>query len=518
MKTASPAAAWRLALLFLSVVSGASAAERINHEGRILGPMLVVTAPVLFNTAQADQILSAMQIMPRDSAWNEDVSRRPLLTNSTAMIARISSDLAASRRTLRLFEEMNFILVPDNQPRVDIRFLDYPDESDDLKAGSTDIGSYPLPTNLPVETWPSGTGALTLTQWQQDVNNDGGDRHAIVVMPGAGFIWELWQSKQVPTATPTWQASNGAKFPLSTNVPRSTGWTSGDAAGLPMFPALVRFDECERGMVEHAMRVVVKHSRAEYRYPANHFASSPSTTDPDVPAMGQRLRLKSGFVLPNNWTAQERSVALGLKKYGALVADNGGFFSISITPDQRWPAGCFDRIQTLAIDQFEVVQGTDAAAGPRSSGARTADAGPDQAVGVAAGAMLQGIATGVNATTHWSVYAASGSGSATVSTPDALGSRVDFTAPGTYTFMLRVDDGVHTPAFDAVILTVSASNPGDVDGDRQVTALDRTLVTNHLGQTSASPGWDARADADGNGAVTAADIDVVTRNFGRTYP
>src|SRR3954453_13886016 len=119
----------RILLIFLALASVARA-QRINHEGRILGPAPVVSAPTLFNTPAADAIVAAMQIMPRDNPWNEDVSRRPVHPNSDAIIAQITSDLSSSRRTLRPFYEMNYVLVPDNQARVTIPFFNYADESD----------------------------------------------------------------------------------------------------------------------------------------------------------------------------------------------------------------------------------------------------------------------------------------------------------------------------------------------------------------------------------------------------
>src|SRR5256885_15696531 len=145
----------RSLLLFLALFSLAHA-ERINHEGRILGPAPVVTAPILFNTPAADAIVSAMQIMPRDNPWNEDISRRPGLSNSDAMIAQIKADLG-TRQTLQPFYEMNYVLVPDNQPRVQIPFLDYPDESD-LDRCTSPNWRYPIPANQPIESWPKGTG------------------------------------------------------------------------------------------------------------------------------------------------------------------------------------------------------------------------------------------------------------------------------------------------------------------------------------------------------------------------
>lgn len=171
-------------ILALTLGLPAAQAERINQEGRLLGNPPVVTSVLLFNTTNADAVVAAMQIFPVTNPWNEDISRRPLLANSDAMIARISSDLQSSRRTLRAFKEMNFVLVPDSQPTVPINFVDYPDESD-LDGGTFPTGLYPIPGNLPVETWPSETEGQTLSEWQQDLNDWGGDRHAIIVKPGA---------------------------------------------------------------------------------------------------------------------------------------------------------------------------------------------------------------------------------------------------------------------------------------------------------------------------------------------
>src|SRR6185295_6991020 len=143
-------------LLFVVVVAVAllpthlPAAERINHAGRILGPVPAVTNAILFNTPEADAVVSTLQIFPRNNAWNEDISRRPLLANSDAMIAQIFSELFAvgtNSPKLRAFKEMNFVLVPDNQPMVPIRFVTYADESDP--------SPYPIPANLPIEGWPS---------------------------------------------------------------------------------------------------------------------------------------------------------------------------------------------------------------------------------------------------------------------------------------------------------------------------------------------------------------------------
>ncbi len=438
----------RAAGLALWLVTLVATAERINQEGRILGPAPAVIAPTLFNTPEADTILSAMQIFPLDNPWNEDISRLPVLTNSVAMIAQITNDLGASRSNLRLFSEMNFVLAPDNQPLVPINFDTYADESDP--------SPYPIPTNMPVETWPVGTGNLTLQQWQLNVNGDSGDRHAIIAQPGAGFLWETWQAQLLstsPTGT-NWQASNGARFDLKSNALRPAGWTSGDAAGLAMFPALVRYDECERGMVEHAMRLVVKRTRVGPIYPATHQASVGNQTNSNIPAMGQRVRLKANFNLPASWSKEEKAVLLGLKKYGAIVADNGGFFSISITPDDRYPANAFQHMSSIGVTNFEVIQTTGPNQGPRSPGAPHADAGPDLTVGVGAVTALAGSVTWSDTppAIRWRLYAGPGAvafGDATRPVTTA-----SFDKPGVYTLMLNADDGVHAVACDAAVVNV----------------------------------------------------------------
>jgi hypothetical protein len=439
-------------ILFLSLIAASAVnAERINHEGRILGPAPVVTAPTLFNTPAADAIVSAMQIMPRENPWNEDISRRPVHANSDAIIAQITNDLASTRRTLRPFYEMNYVLVPDNQPRLTIPFFNYPDESD-LDGGTFPNGNYPIPANLPIETWPRGTGNLTLQQWQQDVNNTGGDRHAIIVAPGAGSIWETWLTK---LTTGGWQASNGAKFNFNSNALRPAGWTSGDAAGLPMFPAVVRYDECQRGMVEHALRIVVAKTRREYIYPATHYASSIPATSTNYPAMGQRVRLKSSFVIPENWTIEEKAVLRALKKYGALVADNGNFFSVSVCPDDRFSATAFDHLSTISISSFEIVQTTGPTEGPRSPGAPTVSAGSDQFLEAPANVALNGTVTDPSgqATIFWKLY--SGPAGVAFGNPAQAATSVTINSPGTYTFMLSADDGVHAVAYDAVVVRVT---------------------------------------------------------------
>ena len=444
----------RLPALLALVFSFARPAtgERINHEGRLLGPATVVTNATLFNTTNADAIISAMQIFPTTNPWNEDVSRRPLLANSDAMIAQINADVPAANRKLRLFQEMNFVLVPTNQPLAPISFLGgYPDESD-LNGGVFPNGLYPIAANLPIETWPTGTGGQTLAQWQQ--TDDGGDRHSITVQPGSGLIFETWRTLRNGV---NWSATNGAIFNLNSNTLRLDTWTSGDAAGFPMFPALVRYDECQRGMVEHACRLVVVKSRNQHIYPSTHHAGSVSGSQTNYPAMGQRLRLKASYLIQTNWTKEEKALLLGLKKYGAMVSDNSSsFFSISITPDDRW-GNAFNNLSSagLGITNFEVIQTTGPTEGPRSAGAPVAHAGPDATASVGVPFQLQGYVSFTNPTTNrWAPY--SGPTNVTFASAAVTNTTVIFYTNGVFTLRLSGDDGLHAVAYDAVVITAAA--------------------------------------------------------------
>jgi hypothetical protein len=307
---------------------------------------------------------------------------------------------------------------------------------------------------MPVEGWPKATGDQSLEEWQRDLNDEGGDRHSIIVAPGAGLIWETWLARLTNEG---WEASNGARFNLSSNALRPEGWTSGDAAGLPMFPALVRYDECQRGMVEHALRLVVAQTRREYIYPANHYASSIPADSITYPAMGQRFRLKASFVIPDNWTIEEKAVLRALQKYGAIVADNGNFFSVSICPDDRFRDEAFEHLASVDIDNFEVVDATGPDEGPRSPGAPAVDAGPDQSVRLGDPVTLHGTVTdpGGHANVQWRLYA--GPNECTFADATAAETDVTISQPGWYVFELSADDGIHSVAYDALVISVAGN-------------------------------------------------------------
>jgi hypothetical protein len=226
----------------------------------------------------------------------------------------------------------------------------------------------------------------------------------------------------------------------------------------------VRYDECERGMVEHAVRLVVKRSRVGPIYPATHQASAGNTTDPNIPAMGQRIRLKASFVIPANWTIEEKAVCLALKKYGGLVADNGGFFSFSVCPDDRFSGSAFNDLSTISISNFEVVQSTGATGGPRSPGAPSASAGSDQFIPFGSSTALQGsvTTTGAPPTVQWKVY--SGPGTVTFGDATQAATTASFSQPGSYLLMLSAADGVHAVAYDAVTINVTLAVNGSANG------------------------------------------------------
>ena len=188
----------------------------------------------------------------------------------------------------------------------------------------------------------------TLDSVQRDLQNLGGDRHAIVVDPSAGLLYEFYALLKTDTG---WEAKQASIFDLKSNRSRPDGWTSSDAAGLPLCPAVVRWDELKRGRIDHALRVTVKRTRRAYVAPATHFASS--LTDPDLPRMGERLRLRATFDT-TRFSPEARTILTALQRYGMIVADNGIEWAISVTPDERIPV-LHDELRRVKGADFEVV-------------------------------------------------------------------------------------------------------------------------------------------------------------------
>jgi hypothetical protein len=313
-----------------------------HSSGRPLPPLPAVTRPVPFDTPEADRILEALQVFPADNPWNEDVSKWPVHPNSTKIIASIGAG-----KPLRYNPDMGFILVPPGQKKVEVMLPDNADESDK--------GPFPVPDGLPIEGWPAGDKrspnfkGLTLDEVQRDARREGGDRHAVVVDPGKGLLYEFYQMRKTGRG---WEAAQASVFDLKSNKLRPEGWTSTDAAGLPIFPAVVRHDELKRGLVEHAMRVTVARTRRAYVAPARHYASR--LTGEDLPRMGERLRLKGDYDV-SAFSPPVRAILKGLKRYGMLVADNGIDWAISVAPDERI-GSLHEELRKVKGSAFEVVQ------------------------------------------------------------------------------------------------------------------------------------------------------------------
>jgi hypothetical protein len=325
----------RTATAVLLVAAAGLAADRARP------PMPRITKPLMFDTPEADAVLAALQVFPADNWWNRDVSALPLHENSAQMIAGIGAD-----KPLEYNLDMGFVIVPPDQKRTSVKLLDYASESDP--------GPFPLPDEAPIENWPltrnENQKALpqpgqTLAQFQRDAQ---GDRHVLVVDPMNGKLHEFYGTKRTDDG---WQALQASTWDLRSGALRKERWTSSDAAGLPVFPAVVRYDECARGLVEHAMRFTVRRTRRAYVLPATHWASQ--SRDPAHPRMGERFRLRRDFDVAG-FPPHVQAILKGLKVYGMFVADNGSDWWMSIAPDRRLEG--LEALRRVKGSDFEVVE------------------------------------------------------------------------------------------------------------------------------------------------------------------
>lgn len=271
------------------------------------------------------------QIFPKDNAWNQRVDQLPVASNSNSMINSIGRD----RNGHADFGSgkwdggpigIPFVVVNRKQRRVPISF-EYADESDRSR--------YPIPRNAPIEGGKRGTG----------------DRHVIAIDRSRCKLYELYAAYPRKGGR-SWRAGSGAIYNLRSNKLRPAGWTSADAAGLPIFPGLARYDEVARGEINHALRFTAPKTRRAYVYPARHFASSDN--DPDLPPMGLRVRLKSSVNIAD-FPRQSRVVLTAMRRYGMILADNGSPWYVSGAPSSRWDNDDLRSFHRLSGDDFEVV-------------------------------------------------------------------------------------------------------------------------------------------------------------------
>lgn len=304
----------------------------------ICGAMLLISGAALAQTGACSDMdvgpganLNGFRPFPDDNAWNTDISGLPVDPNSANFITFIGStaplhpDFGAG---LYLGSTIGipYQIEDATQPKVPVKIVAYKSESDP--------GPIPIPSSALIEGYPKPGN---------------GDRHVLVLDKDGCWLYEL---DRAFLKRGLWQADSTAIWDMTINEQRPYTWTSADAAGLPIFPGLVRHDEVAAGAINHAIRVTVPVTRQAFTPPASHWASS--VTDPNAPPMGMRMRLKANFNI-STFPADDQVILTALKTYGVIVADNGSAMFISGTPDDNWSNSDLDLLKTLKASDFEVV-------------------------------------------------------------------------------------------------------------------------------------------------------------------
>jgi hypothetical protein len=271
---------------------------------------------------------SGCPLFPRDNVWHADVSRLPRHPRSAAWIRSMGSSAGLHADFGSGTWDggpigIPYVVVPASQPRVPVRFA---------YASESDPGPYPIPSDAPIEGGPQASG----------------DRHVLVVQSGTCRLYELFDAHRDDAG---WRAGSGAVYDLRANRLRPAGWTSADAAGLPILAGLVRYEEVAAGHVDHAIRVTVDRSQASYLWPARHQAGQAGA---DLPPMGLRLRLRSGVDL-SGFPTQARVILRAMRTYGLIVADNGSSGFIGGAPDPRWDNDALHQLGRVTLADFEAV-------------------------------------------------------------------------------------------------------------------------------------------------------------------
>jgi len=267
--------------------------------------------------------------LPTEAAWNQDISKAPVARNSAATIAYINSHggdhLHPDFGSPRAYG-FPYAVVGGGQAKLPIHYTAYGDESDP--------GPFPVPKGAPVE---GGNGS-------------DGDRHVLVVDRAGCTLYELYRAF---FKGGHWNADSGTKWDLRSAARRPDSWTSADAAGLPIFPGLVRYDEVAAGHLDHAIRVTFDSTRDAWVHPASHCAGD--TPNSNAPAMGTRLRLKADYGL-GDFSGGAKVIAEALKHYGMIVADNGSNWYVSGSSDRRWNDENLDQLKRIPGSAFQVVR------------------------------------------------------------------------------------------------------------------------------------------------------------------
>jgi len=305
--------------------------SRTARIARLLLPVVLV-ALIPASLARGKPVPGAPScpMTPADSFWHADVSKLPVLPQSSTWIqsigptAGLKADFGSGTWDGGPIG-IPYTTVSGTQPRVPVSF-DYDDESDP--------GPYPVPPDAPIE---GGSGST-------------GDRHVLVVDRDACRLWELFSAYPNGSGT-SWSAGSGATWDLNSNAMRPLGWTSGDAAGLPILPGLVRYDEVAAGEIDHVIRFTAPRTQNAYVWPASHKAGSGTSSDPP---MGAWFRLKASFDI-SGFSAQNQVILRALKKHGMVLADNGSPFYMSGAPDPSWNNSDLNALKAIPGSAFEAV-------------------------------------------------------------------------------------------------------------------------------------------------------------------
>jgi hypothetical protein len=270
--------------------------------------------------------------LPNQAAWNQDISKASVAANSAATIAYVNShggdQLHPDFGSPRAYG-FPYAVVGASQRRLPIRYTAYGEESDP--------GPFPIPKGAPVEGGQRSDG----------------DRHVLVVDRYRCVLYELYRAFFKRQGRAHWNADSGARWDLRSTKGRPDSWTSADAAGLPIFPGLVRYDEVATGHLNHAIRVTVESTRDAWIHPASHCAGD--TSNPNAPPMGLRLRLKASYGLAG-FSGAAKAIATALKRYGMIVADNGSNWFFSGSSDRRWDDENLNQLKRIPGSALEVVK------------------------------------------------------------------------------------------------------------------------------------------------------------------
>ena len=306
---------------------------------------LIVLPAVSLAPCLAQPTIGGCSVFPANNIWNTPIDQLPVASNSATLINTVGP-------SVKLHADFGsglwnggpmgipFITVPGTQTKYPVTFTS-PDESDP--------GPYPIPLDAPIEGGSQSTG----------------DRHVLAIDTDNCILYEMFAA--YPQAA-SWNAGSGAVFNLSSQTLRPAGWTSADAAGLPIFPGLVRYDEVAAGEIRHALRLTVPQTLNAYVWPARHYASS--LTDPKYPPMGQRFRLRANFDI-SGFPTDVQVILQALKKYGLILADNGSAWFITGAPDSRWNNDNLATLGRVLGSDLEAVDATVLMVTPDSGQARS---------------------------------------------------------------------------------------------------------------------------------------------------